>query len=447
MNTVYSMVSDEKFEKIIGYRFWRHIHKETLIPFKGTAPTRQRFLRDLAKKIRKMKYVPSPPRAFVVSHKQNLVVRFIPTMTREDYCVYFFCVKSLEDEIALNRVKGTYGGWRLGGKIRRVENFDDAPSMPDNSYSKFEWMREWKEYQKRAFNLYRNKKFEYFIVFDIANFYDSVRLSRLELLLRESTQKTKTPIVNLLMYFLFNWGRRDFNYQRQSAGLPQDEVGDCSRILANFYLQDYDMQMRTLTLNREAGYLRFADDQIIAAKDEKTAKEIMFIASKELAKIGLNLNASKAKFFENRDDFKIYWSFDIFKLLSNKNDRSAIEEAFRLLKARMGNTDFREDTILKRLLSCNLYRASSSTRDEILSLANKRDFLTGVNDYYLNRIYGFTPKEKRSAFLKQLNKYAEEVLYNQFHLRVMKFAREAGVTKRDLNKLQTNLRRLDDLGG
>lgn len=443
------MITYEKLKDCVGNRFWEHIHKESLIPYERyTSFSREKFLKDLAEKIKKMRYLPSPPRAFVVSHKQNLVVRFIPTMTREDYCVYFFCIKCLEDEIAKNRVPGTYGGWRMGGKIRRIENFDDAPSMSDSSYNKFEWMKAWTEYQKKAFRFYQNASYEYFFVFDIANFYDSVRLSRLELLLREATQRNKTPIVNLLFYFLSNWGKRDLNYERQSAGLPQDEVGDCSRILANFYLQDYDTRIYKLAQEKNAGYLRYADDQMIAAADEATAKEIMFVASKELAKIGLNLNASKAKFFKNRDDFKIYWSFDIFKLLGSKNNKAAIEQAYQLFKTRRNsNAQFKVDTVLKRLLSCNLYQISSSIRNEILELAEEKDFLTNLNDYYLKRIYELTPRSKRSNFLRRLNKLSDEVLFNQFHLRVMKFARDKRINRQRLNKVKPNFIRLDDLSG
>jgi hypothetical protein len=442
------MISYKRINENVGGRFWRHIHKETLIPYEGNIPLRERFLKILAEMIKKMQYVPSPPRAFVVSHKQNLVVRFIPTMTREDYCVYFFCIKCLEEEIAKNRVKGTYGGWKLGGKIRRIENFDDAPSVPDSSYNKFEWLKAWTEYQQKAYRFFQHPLFEYFIVFDIANFYDSVRLNRLEMLLREATQKSKTPIVNLLLYFLSNWGKRDLNYERQSTGLPQDEVGVCSRILANFYLQDYDKQIKELTSQKSAGYLRYADDQIIAAKDEATAKEIMFRASKELVKIGLNLNAGKAKFFKNREDFSVYWSFDIFRLLGSKENKKAIEKAFQLFKTRKdNNVQFRSDTVLKRLLSCNLDRVEVNIRGEILGLANDKEFLTSINDYYLKRIYEFTPKTRKNEFLRRLSDFSDEVLFNQFHLRVIKFAREKNIKSKYIDRIKMNLSRLGDLSG
>lgn len=439
------MITLENFKKNIGQRFWKHTHRETLIPYAGGIPNRDSFLKQLCKDIEKMKYVPAPPRGYVVSHKQNLVVRFIPTLTKEDYCVYFFCVKCLENEIAENRVRGTYGGWKLGGKIRRLENIDDVPSMPDNSYNRFAWKQAWTEYQKKAFLLQRNGRYNFFIVFDIANFYDSVRLRRLEILTRAAVGKDKTQVVNLLFYFLSNWGKRDLNYERQNIGLPQDEVGDCSRILANFYLQDYDKTLYDICSERNSGYLRYADDQIIASSDEKTAKEIMFLASKELTKLGLNLNASKAKFL-NKTEFSTYWSFDIFKLLEAQNNGQKIKEAWELYKSRMGaGAKFKPDTVLRRLLSCHLNRTSREAREEILTACKDKDFITTASDYYLKRIYGFTERGKKNEFLQYLNDLSDDVLFNQYHLRVMKFARENRIDRKRLNKIKPNLVKLNDI--
>jgi len=72
--------------------------------------------------------------------------------------------------------------------------------------------------------------------------------------------KRKTFEVNLLFYFLCNWNRGYLNYERQSMGIPQDEVGDCSRILGNFYLQEYDNYLYKLTKKENSAYLRYADD-------------------------------------------------------------------------------------------------------------------------------------------------------------------------------------------
>ncbi|PIT97136.1 hypothetical protein COT77_03085 [Candidatus Berkelbacteria bacterium CG10_big_fil_rev_8_21_14_0_10_41_12] len=439
------MIDFKSFHKQVGQRFWKHIHKETLIPYGKNISDRKSFLIKLCQNVEKMKYVPAPPRGYVVSHKQNLVVRFIPTLTEEDYCVYFYCIKCLEDEIAENRVVGTYGGWKLGGIIRKLERFDEASSMPDYSYNRFAWRQAWTEYQTKAYNLQRNVNYNFFIIFDIANFYDSLNLRRLEILVRETVGKTKTEIVNLLFYFLSNWGKRDLNYDGQNTGIPQDEVGDCSRILANFYLQDYDKNISNICSKQNSSYLRYADDQIIASPNEKTAKEIMFLASKGLIKLGLNLNASKAKLL-NKDGFYKYWSFDIFKLLIDANNANRIQQAWTLYKDRLRNgVKFKPETVLKRILSCNLSQLPIAIKNEIFNESIQKDFLISINEYYLKRIYMFTDNPKKSMFLQHLNKLSNDVLFNQYHLRVMKFARENKINKKYLNKVRSNLIKLNDI--
>lgn len=439
------MINFKSFEKQVGQRFWNHIHKETLIPYGKNIPDRKSFLIRLCQNVEKMKYVPAPPRGYVVSHKQNLVVRFIPTMTEEDYCVYFYCIKCLESEIAENRVIGTYGGWKLGGIIRKLENFDEAPSIPDYSYDRFAWKRAWTEYQTKAYKLQKNSSYNFFIIFDIANFYDSLNLRRLEILVRETIGKNKTEIVNLLFYFLANWGKRDLNYDGQNSGIPQDEVGDCSRILSNFYLQDYDKNIASICSKRNSGYLRYADDQIIASPDENKAKEIMFLASKGLIKLGLNLNASKAKLL-NKDEFCKYWSFDIFKLLTDPNDTNKIQQAWTVYKDKLRTgVKFKPETVLKRILSCNLNQLPIAIKDEILNESTKKDFIISINEYYLKRIYMFTDKSEKSILIGYLNKLSNDVLFNQYHLRIIKFAQENKINMKYLNKVKSNLIKLNDI--
>jgi len=400
-------------------------------------------------KIKAMKYAPSLPRGFIVSHKKNLVVRFIPALTREDYCVYFFCLKSLEDEIAKNRVKGTYGGWRLGGKIRSLENFDDVSSMPDNSYNRYAWRQAWTDYQTKAYQFYRNKTFKYFLVYDIANFYDSLKLDRLEKLVRGEVKRNKYQELNLLFYFLSNWNKKYLYYEQQSIGIPQDEVGDCSRILANFYLQNYDKYIFALAHKKHAGYLRYADDQILGARNEKDVKELMFRASEALARIGLNLNAHKAKCL-NRRQFALYWSFDIFQLLTNPNNAKKILKAYikfkRILKLEAeGKITLNSQAVLKRLRNCKIKKLPKSACRDIIKIAQEESFILNCNSFYLGQIYSLLGTKATIKFIIRLNDLATKVLYNQYHLRVLRFAKEKRLPSRRFLKVEKCLKKLNVL--
>ncbi len=48
----------------------------------------------------------------------------IPVFCIEDYIVYYFCIKELEEIISGNRTDHIFGGWTLGGKLRKLEVID-----------------------------------------------------------------------------------------------------------------------------------------------------------------------------------------------------------------------------------------------------------------------------------------------------------------------------------
>lgn len=83
-------------------------------------------------------------------------------------------------------------------------------------------------------------------------------------------------IIDLLIYFLRFWNRDFENFKTKNIGIPQDEVGDCSRVLANFYLHEYDSYLKSEAEKNGCKYVRYSDDQIIFAKNETTAKNFYF---------------------------------------------------------------------------------------------------------------------------------------------------------------------------
>lgn len=118
-----------------------------------------------------------------------------------------------------------------------------------------------------------------------------------------------------------NWNKTFEGYSYKLVGVPQDTIGDCSRISANFYLQDYDESMKELCDTSNAKYLRYADDQIIYSNNKMTGRQILFEASKCLFKIGLDINSGKVVEFDSREQFNQYWAFEIFELLDDKKNK------------------------------------------------------------------------------------------------------------------------------
>jgi hypothetical protein len=227
--------------------------KKSVVPFvPGEIPDRAPFLDRLYEELRGCTYFPSVPRAFIAIEKNLGVPRFQTAFRHAEYCVYFFCIREIEEFIAKNRVSGTFGGWTLGNPLRESEQSETAergPVIGEGDYeptlsvNKYAWRKNWTEFQSRAFDAMQQSDCDLIVMFDLANFYDSINHSILFRDLRAVCHDAKAEILDLLQHFLSHTLRPFSRFVPRSVGLPQDEVGDCSRILANFYLQRYDQRM------------------------------------------------------------------------------------------------------------------------------------------------------------------------------------------------------------
>jgi hypothetical protein len=191
------------FGTLQGRSIYGHL-SESILPLEdGDRPkNKDEFLRTLFSDLKSGRYFPSLPRGYIVYDKYNRVARIVPVFTYRDSCVYYLCIRQIEDAIAGNRVVGTYGGWRLGNVIRDREDAESPDTVdpafefdweyePEvstemdgyillGSFDPRKWQRHYKDFQKRAFEWSRRDDLSYFIEFDIANFYDSVNLDILE---------------------------------------------------------------------------------------------------------------------------------------------------------------------------------------------------------------------------------------------------------------------------
>lgn len=419
------MVEWNEFEKIFSSKFWQKL-KESLVPYRpGEKPgNKQVFLKKLYDDIRNQAYFPEHPRDYIVSNKHNYVARIVPAFGYRENCAYFFAIKMIENAIANNRVDGTYGGWRLGNPIRaqEEEEFDLILSASLNSYNKFAWVENWRDFQKKAYTYSSRGDYTCFVKFDIANFYDSINLDLLEKKIRLATSPQETFAIELLFHFLRHWNRKFEGYYAKSVGLPQDEIGDMSRLLANFYLQDYDEAIKELCDKHDAAYLRYSDDQIIYAPDCETGLYLLFEASKELFKINLNINSSKVTVFHTREEFERYWAFEIFDLLKDKNDGESIQAAVQMyFQWKANEYNFRWDSVLTRLLSVNLSTMPAPhLRHKVLSEFLDPAFLTQLSYWAFKKLYNQLSGDLGELY-KILDALVPTVKYNSFHYNLLNF--------------------------
>ncbi len=413
------IVSDfESFENVFSNSFYKKVVKETLIPIKMRKQEFQNTLIDLYNDLVTGNYSPSVLRGRLFSYKNNNVARIIPCLTVKDEALYFFLIKMIEKDIAVNRVEGTFGGWRLGNAIKELENLEIE--YVTNSYDPRLWNENWKEFSNIVWTKIRTDSYDVAYSLDIANFYDNVNLNILEKKLLSIVGRKKSHLVYLLIYFLKYWNKSIDNYDYKTVGIPQSEFGDQSRLLANFYLQDYDSIISEVCLDMGAEYVRYADDQIIFAKKDTDINKIMLNVCNELNKIGLNVNASKVCKY-TMEELETYYGYEIIDDILEERYNMAADKFFKL---REKNIRFREDIILKKLLTSGLNNYSKENEEKILSIVTTDSFLLNNGVFYLKKVYEYLSNEEKNSFIERLKFLLQTTYYNEFHYSVLKFAKE-----------------------
>lgn len=418
--------SEEDFLNCFSNSLYKKIVKESSIRLCRSMSKKEyeEILKNLYKQLNNYEYRVDSVEEKLFVYKTNNVARIVPVLTVKDELLYYFLCKMIEENIAINRTENTYGGWLLGNEIRLEE--DTEINYVYKSYNPLLWNENWKNFQNILYYNVKDLDDEAIILkLDIANFYDNINLNLLEKKLLVSVPKDKLEYINMLMYFLRNWDLKNDKYHLKSVGIPQNEFGDQSRLLANFYLQDYDKKIKKICDISNATYIRFADDQIIIIRDRTKINDIMYVIAKELNKLGLNLNASKVKKY-NKDTIQIFYGIPIFKLLDdNKYD----EAAKKFIKYKeQKDYEFNYISSLKRLLNIGLNKINISSRNKIKSIITDYQFVRESNDYYMGKTYENLSEEEKEELIDLIYRISKETTYNSFHYNAINF-----ITKYKIN--------------
>lgn len=412
--------SEKEFNNIFSKRLYEKIVKENSISLNISKSEYKQILDNLFYKLVNYEYKPSPIVTKIFTYKTNNVARILPVLNVEDELFYYFVCKMIEEEIAINRTPYTYGGWVLGNLIKLEEE-----SEIDYVYKSFNpelWNKNWKAFQ----SIVKQETDEceenaIILKLDIANFYDNINLNILEKKILSAVKSDKLEYVNMLMFFLKNWNLKNDKYQEKTVGIPQNQYGDQSRILANFYLQNYDSKISKFCEKRNAKYIRYADDQIIIINDINKENEILYFICKELNNIGLNLNASKVGRYTKKE-IQIFYGLDIFELL----DENKYDEAIDVFIKYKTNSEirFNYSSSIKRILNIGLDKFNLSNRSLIKSIITEYQFLREANDYYMKKIYENIEIKERETYINILMQISRETVYNGFHYSLLKFLKK-----------------------
>ncbi len=444
------------FRRWFNCDFWRAFRNRTFpIRIPKTTDDRLAMVRKVYDSIVSARYTASIPEAEIVMNKGYGVARTIPVFCIEDYIVFYFCVKELEEVLCGNRTSNTFGGWTLGGKMRKLEDTDievDAEfSSSRYSFNPRAWTAAFGEFNSLLFAQLGTGTYTHVLQFDLANFYDCVRLDILERWIREESDSTKGWIIALLFFFLNQWNRRNTGLHPQAVGIPQDALADCSRILANFYLQKYDRFAAAVCAGSNALYFRYADDQMILLKSPEQADRLMLLLTRHLDRYGLRVNQKKVDLWTVRGLQK-HRCRAIQAIFSKKgdNENKALVQEFAeaylaIPEKELKNTWNGGRPLLNRLLWANLDSLPRRSFERLLVHYTSRDYLLQADCEKLRRIYALNARRRKPIDLVQrLIDLASSTVHNAFHYEALSFAK--GLKKKGLvGCLEGRLAQIDRL--
>ena len=448
------MISEKEFLELYNNDFWKafisSIYRDIPIP----KSEKLKIVKEVYNSIQNARYSPGVPNEEIIRNKGYGVARIIPVFAIQDYCIYYFCIKSLEEILCINRVENTFGGWSLGGQMRKLENQEIENELTfygRYSFNPDAWRIAFREFNSILFSQLETKKYSFILQFDLSNFYDSIRLDILERRLREKVNENKSWIIALLFFFLNNWNRKNTGLYPQTVGLPQDALADCSRILANFYLQDYDLFAKKIADKVGGLYLRYSDDQMILLNSKEEVEFILLALTKRLDRYGLRVNQKKIHVWTNTELIENR-CHDIQKIINNAShyhDVPLIEKfALKLLsipRKKIKNKWNSGYPLLNKLLYTDLDKIDYKIGKKIYNRLTDKEYLLNSDYKKMGIIFELSKKfSSQKNFIKILESLIESSIHNAFHFECLSFARENKL--KDLeNKIGNRLQKIESL--
>lgn len=423
----------EDFQRWFNQAFWKAFKKGAFpIQIPQTKKAKDELVERVCEAISSARYAPSIPEAEIVMNKGHGVARTVPVFCIEDYCVYYFCIKELEDVLCGNRTANTFGGWSLGGKLRKQEQTEIECELTDYgrySFNPQAWTEAFGEFNSLLFSQLDQGNYSHILQFDLSNFYDSVRLDMLERWIREEANREKGWIITLLFYLLNQWNRRNTGLHPQAVGLPQDALADCSRILSNYYLQKYDQFAAIVCTKVGALYFRYADDQMILMNNLDKKDGLFLLLTRNLDRYGLRVNQKKVEVWETAE-LQQHRCRAIQALFAQKGDnqkpplvREFVDAYLAIPRNDLDKTWNRGMPLLNRLLWAYLESLPRNLFEKIIVRLTSEEYLLIADRKKLERVYQLNCKRLRPIdFSKRLKQLGEINVHNAYHHEVLAFA-------------------------
>lgn len=426
----------EDFKRWFNHSFWKAFKNRTFpIEIPQTAAEETAKVRAVFESVKSSRYAPSIPEGEIVMNKGYGVARTVPVFCIDDYIVYYFCVKELEEIISGDRTNNTFGGWSLGGELRKQEGRDVETDIgfygARYAFYPGAWTAAFGEFNSLLFAQLETGNYTHVLQFDLSNFYDCVRLDILERWIREAAPPEKGWIVALLFYFLNQWNRRNTGLHPQGVGIPQDALADCSRLLANYYLQRHDKFAAELCEQANASYFRYADDQMILVDDKEAIDALMLLLTRNLDRYGLRVNQMKVKVWTVKElqEYRCRDIQAIFRKPEDRKDpklvRQFVDAYLKLSDADLAKTWNGGSPLLNRLLWANIESLPSKLSNKLVTRFTQPDYFLNLEKKRLVRVHELNQKKKKPIDIsRHMRKLGEKTMHNAFHHECLGFARE-----------------------
>ena len=443
--------------------FWKQVakspHSLQFAPNdKPTKKEKERLVTDLLKN----NLTTAKPHHEYIIDKGNGVVRLSPILAISDLMYVYAIMKELEDDLLKNRVEFTYGGWSLGGNQRKIEeeeklylaldleyapvidsqpisifqilnseeedeepisvliddeaNFSKAQldslqqnaaiqnnvsSTFDFSFNPKAFRKYYGEMRKIVFDLLDRGIYTHIVKLDVANFYDCIDTSILRTKMLASVPSHKHEYVERIIQHTKDIQKFYMLEGATGIGLVQEQMGDCSRILANHYLQGYDRIANGLLAMHGGLYVRYADDQYLLLNESNgdikvTAEGIISILSGHLKSLNLNFNASKIEII-SKDQYINKQALKIWKKIEVGTDDTIGEVRQRaiefleyigaLKEVERKSLEKKAASLFNFALWLPWYRSQNSSSKVFMNYFLNPNFLARASGQQLVRIY------------------------------------------------------------
>jgi len=372
-----------KISKGLTQKVWHHL-ETSLVPI--VTSDHMTGLSDeidiLNSSIRSNSYMPGTGHGYLGVEKKFGVTRFLPILSRADMAVYYQLCGELGDLVLVDR-PDIYGGWQV---VPQPDSTKDLSRSTRNeiisaryqqgyfqdTFSNAAWFQGFKNYTQLIAEIVNSKDGygNYVGATDVANFYDSIDVTRLIAKLRDQLPEYSSHL-ELLQVFLNFWNRRSTGYQASSKGIPQEIISDGSRNLSHFYLQDFDEKFSNHCKSEGLRYVRWADDILVFGPSPQKIEAAIHRASRLLLMEGLNLSAPKTRIMGKRQYLK-YRALNVLDAINAKDLNEYRRQRDSAMRRYVKKNPLKLDTIFRASLGFLVQKSRSTL------VSSDRDFLWKV---------------------------------------------------------------------